>query len=154
MLALAPLVAYGIWWLLLGEQFHAVEKAFFSRGAFLVGRSIDAWKGAFASLSGDNSQTVVYYGIEFSATLLAAVTCLVTLRRYPGESLFGLLVILISFTSGVPQGMHRYVLAVPSIFMVLGRLGRNEVFDRAWTLASILLMGLLATLFAFDFWVG
>ena len=52
------------------------------------------------------------------------------------------------------QGMHRYVLAVPSIFLILGRLGKHEPFDRAWTTASVLLMGLLATLFTFNMWAG
>jgi len=36
----------------------------------------------------------------------------------------------------------------------LSRLGKNEVFDRGWTLLSTLLMGLYATLFAFDMWAG
>jgi hypothetical protein len=46
------------------------------------------------------------------------------------------------------------VLAVPPLFVVLAIWGRNAVFDRAWTTASLLLLGILATLFTFDFWVG
>jgi hypothetical protein len=50
--------------------------------------------------------------------------------------------------------MHRYILAARPVFLFLSRLGRNEAFDRAWSLFSILLMGLLATMFTFDLWVG
>ena len=46
------------------------------------------------------------------------------------------------------------MLAAPAIFITLARWGKNPVFDRAWTLASLLLMGLLAMLFAFNFWVA
>jgi hypothetical protein len=102
-----------------------------------------------------NNQRSLYYMFEFSAILLALAACAWTLRSMPGLSLFGLLVIVISFFSAVPQGMHRYILGVPSVFIMLGALGQNdEVFDRAWTLGSVLLMGLFATLFAFNFWVG
>jgi hypothetical protein len=63
-------------------------------------------------------------------------------------------VVALAFTSGVPQGMIRYVLSAPSIFVVLGGWGKRPVFDKAWILLSILLMGLLTTLFTFDFWVA
>ena len=32
--------------------------------------------------------------------------------------------------------------------------GERTVFDRAWTLVSVLLLGLLTALFSFDFWVA
>jgi hypothetical protein len=50
--------------------------------------------------------------------------------------------------------MHRYVLAMPGLFTGLSRWGQNEVFDRAWTIASLLLMGLIASLFTFNMWAG
>ena len=50
--------------------------------------------------------------------------------------------------------MIRYALAVPPIFLLLGRLGERPVFDRGWTVLSLLLMALLATLYSFDFWVA
>jgi hypothetical protein len=46
------------------------------------------------------------------------------------------------------------VLVIPSIFMVLSRLGKWPAFDRAWTLASVLLLGVLTTLYTFDMWVA
>lgn len=154
-LVVFPLAAFLVWRLSpLGTSFAVVEEHFFGRGPFLVLQSLENWNTAFRSIFGKNLQTRVYYLIEFGAATLGVVACLVTLRRYPGLSLFGLAVIAISFFSGQAQGMHRYVLGAPSLFIVLGRWGRNEVFDRAWTVASVLLMGLLATLFAFDMWVG
>ena len=75
-------------------------------------------------------------------------------RRHPDLAWFGLLVVLLSFTSGPAQGMHRYILAAPPVFLFRSRLGHNNAFDLSWTLASILIMGMLATLFTFDMWTG
>ena len=151
----APLAAYAVWhfsdW---GQAFATVEHVYFSREPFVLERSLNAWTAAWDSIVRGNSQARIYYAVEFAATLLGVVACLFTLRRYPGLALFGLAVIVLSLTSGVAQGMHRYVLAVPSIFMMLSRLGKNESFDRGWTLLSTLLMGMYATMFAFDMWAG
>jgi hypothetical protein len=217
LLGLSPLIAFGLWNLLLGHQFRMVEAAFFSRGLLTIGRSLEAWSDIYHSLFGPkrldtanwiglgmlaltvalvvkvliqswhgdkipalasrvtnfilfmfaaalvyfwlttvrNEQRTLYYLVEFSATILGVVACAYTLRSMPGLSLFGLMVIGISFFSGVPQGMHRYVLGVPAVFVMLGYLGHNnDVFDRIWTVGSVLLMGLFALLFAFNYWVG
>jgi hypothetical protein len=216
-LALSPLMAFGLWYALLGEQFRVVEAAFFSRGALLVARSWTAWRDAFLSLfdaakqpaaAGIGSGLIVfavllsgrafyrdwmeknlprvailaanlgllafgaalayswwantsmeqrsfYYMVEFGATILAVAACAYTMRSEPGLALFSLMVVVISFFSGCAQGMHRYVLAAPAVFVMLGRLGsRDEAFDRSWTIGSLLLMGLFALLFASNFWVG
>jgi hypothetical protein len=50
--------------------------------------------------------------------------------------------------------MARYVLISPPLYIFLAYLGRNKAFDRIWTLASVLLLGMSAMLFAFDMWVG
>ncbi len=77
------------------------------------------------------------------------------LRREPGLALFSLMVVVISFFSGCAQGMHRYILGTPATFVMLGCLGsRDDAFDRAWTIGSLLLMGLFALLFGSNFWVG
>ncbi len=86
--------------------------------------------------------------------LLALIACLLTLKRYPGVALFGLAALAIAVFSGWPQSMSRYVLVIPSFFLMLSRLGKWPVFDRAWTLASVLLFGLLTTLYTFDMWVA
>jgi Gpi18-like mannosyltransferase len=155
LLVVAPLITHLIWKVsFLGEAFTLVERHFFKCELFAWGRVWSAWYGAFVSLFGNNSETVVYYGIEFAAIFLGVVACLLTWRQYPGISLYGLAVIAVSLTCGLVQGMPRYVLAAPSIFLVLSRWGDRIVFDRAWTIASVLLMGLMATLFTFDLWVG
>jgi hypothetical protein len=46
------------------------------------------------------------------------------------------------------------VLAVPAIFLMRAWFGRRVVFDRAWLVANTLLMGMLAKLFTFGFWVS
>lgn len=152
--ALGPLFAYLIWNATLGEAFHTVEELYFSRGFLLIDQSMQAWSNAYESFSGSNLQARVYYGIEFTAIILAVLACILTFKRYPLISVFGLLVLVFSFFSGAAQGMHRYVLAAPSIYILLARWGRNIVFDRSWTILSLLLMGLMATLFTFDFWAG
>lgn len=93
--------------------------------------------------------------MEFSATILAVTASAFTLRSQPGSALFSLMVVVILFFSGGPQGMPRYILGAPAVFVMLGRLGKSdEAFDRSWTIGSVLLMGLLALLFAFNFWMG
>ncbi len=71
-----------------------------------------------------------------------------------GNCWFSLAVVLISWGSGDIQSFHRYILGAPAIFLVLSRWGKNPVFDRAWTILSLLLMGTLAMLFAFNMWVA
>jgi hypothetical protein len=76
------------------------------------------------------------------------------LRRDPPVALFSLAVVLLSLFSGSAQSMARYMLIVPALYIFLAQLGKNKTFDRAWTLFSILLLGMEAMLFAFDMWVG
>ena len=96
----------------------------------------------------------MYYGLELAAVILGLLATAFTLRRYPDLALFGLAVLVVSLTSGVAQGMLRYVLAMPAIFLFLSRLGKNTVFDRSWSLASTLLMSLMTLLYSFDLWAG
>ncbi len=216
-LVLSPLIAYGVWNVLLGEQFRAIETAFFGRGALVIEQSAQQWLDAYRSLFGPGDQDLAnrmewwaylwvallivrtllrswlarnapravlvatnvllagfgaalvfvwmdntilpqrsfYYLVEFLATILALVACAYTVRSEPGLALFSSAVVAISFFSGSPQGMHRYILGAPAVFVMLGHLGHtDEAFDRGWTVASVLLMGLFALLFAFNFWVG
>jgi hypothetical protein len=78
----------------------------------------------------------------------------VTIKTHPEIGWFSCAVVLISWGSGPAQGIHRYILGAPAVFITLARWGNNSVFDRAWTILSILLMGLLAMLFAFNMWVA
>jgi hypothetical protein len=40
------------------------------------------------------------------------------------------------------------------VFIMLAQWGKQPAFDRAWTTLSVLLMGLLAMLYAFNMWVA
>lgn len=82
------------------------------------------------------------------------IACILTIKTHPEIGWFSLAGALISWGSGPAQGIHRYILGAPAVFITLARWGNNPVFDRAWTTLSILLMGLLAMLFAFNMWVA
>jgi hypothetical protein len=139
----------------LGIKFSFVEQNYFGRGFLMLGESYYAWATALHQMLFDGvPERTAYYLLEFAAILLGIIACVVTWKRYPELAWFSLAVVVLSWGSGGAQGMHRYILTAPSVFVALARWGKNPVFDRAWTLASILLMGLLATLFAFNFWVA
>ncbi|MGB8645564.1 MAG: mannosyltransferase family protein [Anaerolineae bacterium] len=155
LISAAPVLAFFVWrYSPQGVGFDFIEGTYFGRGIFALGSSFVNWQNAFQSLWGSNSQMAVYYLIEFAAIALGFIACWQTRKRYPEIAWFSLAVILLSLTSGPAQGMHRYILAAPVVFIALARWGANAAFDRGWSLASILLNGLLALLFTFDMWVG
>lgn len=155
LLVFSPFIAFAIWrFSYFGMAFSRVEDEFFGRGLLALSSTYYSWSEAFKSFSGDNPQTAVYYMLELGAVILGFTACIAGLRKYPDLAWFGLTVIVLSFTSGAAQGMHRYVLAAPPIYLFLGNLGRKPAFDRVWTIASILLMGVVATMFIFDMWAG
>jgi hypothetical protein len=155
LVALAPVLAFGLWRLsYYGLAFSRVEAEFFGRGLLNLGVTFVAWSEAVAALFGPNPQAAAYYAVEIGAVILGFVACFAGRRRHPDLAWFGLLVVFLSFTSGPAQGMHRYVLGAPPVFLYLSRLGQRPHFDRAWTIASVLLMGLMATMFMFDMWAG
>lgn len=150
-----PVIAFLAWRASeLGRNFFILEDQFFGRHFLAIGATISAWGGALESVLKGNSQAAVYYALEAGSLLLGLVTCGLFYRREKDLALYSLAVILLSLFSGAAQGMARYVLAAPVIFLCLGQWGKNRVFDRAWTFASVLLFGLSAMLFSFDFWVG
>jgi len=155
LIILAPILAYLVWRVSpLGPLFQLVDEEYFGRQFLAIRSSFNGWLRAFQSLFGSNPQTAAYYLVEFGATFLGILACIFAWRSYPEETVFSLAVIFISLTSGYPQGMHRYVMAAPVIFLFLGRLSKHPDFDRAWTILSMLLMGGLALLFAADMWAG
>ena len=154
LLVLTPLAAYWLWRRFFNIEFTIVEHFFFGRRLFAFRDSYQVWLDAAANLTGPNSQAAAYYLLEFAAMGFGVVACLLTLRRYPGISLFGLMAIIIPAASNSAQGMLRYVMVAPPVYIVLSRAGRSQAFDRAWTVASTLLMGLHAMLYAFNFWAG
>jgi hypothetical protein len=149
-----PLIAYFIWRSAFGKQFDQVDIIWFGRELFDFEKAKEGWDLAFKAIAGDNLQSRVYYLLEITAVVLGVVSCLFTLRRYSGVALFGLIAIAVPLFSGWPQSLIRYMLVVPSIYIFLARLGKAQAFDRAWTIASVLLMGLLTYLYTFDLWVA
>ncbi len=151
----APVIAFFIWKIsYFGMAFSKVEDEFFGRGLLLLGTSFNSWSDSVLILFGDNPQAAAYYLIEWGGIILGLTSCIVGFKRHPDLAIFGLMVVFLSFTSGQAQGMHRYILPAPPLFLFLSRLGKNLTFDRVWTIASVLLMGILATLFTFDMWTG
>ena len=155
-LAISPVVVFLIWkfsyW---GLAFDYIELNYFGRGYLSLGFSFYATAEAFRSmLSGINPQYTAYFITEFLGLAIGIIACIVTLKTHPEVAWLSIVVILISWGSGYPNGIHRYVLGAPAVFIALARWGKNPVFDRAWTILSILLMGLLATLYAFNMWVA
>lgn len=155
LLAVAPLAAFAVWrFSPLGAGFEYVEENYFGRGFLALGTTYFNWREAFRSLGGNNPQRAAYYAIEFGAIVLGFAAIAATWRKFPGLAVFSLAVVVLSFTSGPAQGMHRYVLGAPSVFVALSQWGQNPALDRGWTIFSVLLMGMLATLFTFNMWTG
>lgn len=152
---LLPLAAYALWrfsaW---GEMFTLLEENYFGRKLLWLDVTWESLANAWRIALEGRFQTSLYYGLEFAAIGLALAACALTARRYPEIALYSFIVLLVPLTSGYLQSNQRYVLAMPAVFLALARLGKNVVFDRAWSLLSILWMGLLALLFSFDFWTA
>jgi hypothetical protein len=152
---IGPVVAYVAWSTsALGQSFELVQREYFGRDLFNLHAAWDGWSGVFAGFAEALPETQVYYGLEVVAVVGAVIACLWAIRRWPAAATFGLATLVISLASGEPQGMVRYVLAVPPIFLGLGRLGASPAFDRGWTIASAMLMAFLAAIYSVDFWVA
>jgi hypothetical protein len=156
LLAISPLFVFLAWkFSYLGVAFDFVEANFFGRGYLNLGGSFYTWANALRTmLSFKNPQHSAYYFTEFFGMLVAIVAILRARKTFPELAWFSIAVFLISWGSGPAQGIHRYVLAAPALFVQLSAWGKNPAFDRVWTIASLLLMALLAMLFAFNFWVA
>jgi Mannosyltransferase (PIG-V) len=151
----APLVAFLAWSASpMGRAFDTVQREYFGRGTLNLEAAWRGWSNAVSGFGTALPETRVYYALEAAAVLLALVACAWAIRRWPAAAAFGLAVLVISVTSGEPQSLVRYVLAVPPIFLLLGRLGAHPVFDRGWTILSVLGLGLLTALYSVDFWVA
>jgi hypothetical protein len=154
-LAFAPLITFLFWkfsWL--GINFDFVEARYFGRGFLDFGTAFYLWSDAFHNLFVGVPARTAYFLTEFLGLAVGAVTCIACLKHQEEIAWFSLAVLVISWGSGPAQGIQRYILAAPAVFYMLARWGKNPVFDRAWTILSVLLMGLEAMLFAFNMWVA
>jgi hypothetical protein len=169
LLAISPLIVFLIWKVTYGPFFDFIEEYYFGRGYLTLGQSFYAWYTSFREMFQGmfnpqqivntyydyvNPQHSAYYLTEFIGFLIGAIACIACFKYDRDIAWFSVAVFLISWGSGASQGIHRYILGAPAVFYMLARWGRNPVFDRAWTIASVLIMGLLSMLFAFDFWVA
>jgi hypothetical protein len=171
--AFAPVVTFLLWFTsVLGTTFMTVDREFFGRTFDLPG-SWNTWVAAWQSMIAGTDQTgteayryfgggalapesSVYLFFEFFAMAIALLGTIWLIRKMPGVALFGLAVLVFSFGASAtsPNGMDRYVLGVPAIFLMVAWFGRHPVFDRTWVLASTLVMGMMVMLFTFGFWVA
>lgn len=103
---------------------------------------------------GTNAAGAVTVGLDIVLTLMATALSIREWKYHPGLALYGLAAVWLPLGTGQLVSQNRYVLIVIPIFMVLARWGRNPVFDRVWTIISLLLFGLYTTLFTQGFWAG
>jgi hypothetical protein len=155
-LIFSPAIIFFVWrFSYLGINFRYIEDRIYGRGVLQFARAFSLWSEAFwTMLAGTNPQHTAYYLTEFLGFAIGILACIATIKTHPEIGWFSLAVLVISWGSGPAQGIHRYILGAPAVFITLARWGNNPVFDRAWTTLSILLMGLLAMLFAFNMWVA
>lgn len=151
---LLPVAAFLVWrYSPLGMGWAELQEFYFGRGLMAIRSSIGSWADGFLYAL-TNQPAMIYFGMEVFSVLLAFVTSLSLLRRDLPVALFSLAVVVLSVFSGSAQSMARYMLAAPAMYISLSALGRSKVFDRSWTIASLLLMGMTAMLFTFKMWVG
>lgn len=154
-LVFAPVITFLIWkFSYYGLAFDFVEMQYFGSTFMNLGRAFFIWVEAWQSIFMGIPPRAANYLLIFFLFVLGLIACFRITRDYPEAAWFSLAVILISAGSGPPSGIHRYILTTPAIFIFLARLGGNPVFDRVWTVLSILWMGALAALFALDMWVA
>jgi hypothetical protein len=155
LLAIAPLIAFLIWkFSYLGLAFDYVETNFFGRKLLDLGNAYYTWAEAFRLMFTGVPERSAYFATEFIGLAIGIATCIACLKVNPQVAWFSIAVLVISWGSGPAQGIQRYILGAPAVFIMLARWGQNPVFDRIWTIFSALLMALLAMLFAFNFWVA
>jgi hypothetical protein len=163
-LAFTPLIVYLIWkFSYYGAMFDYAETAYFGRAPLDLGKGFNFWAhtvyGVFMGHDVGRTDIVLplawraHYSIELVCVALGFATILRGLKTDPEVAWFSLAAFLIAWVSG-PPGIHRYMLAAPALFITLAHWGKDPVFDRVWTLISLLLMGFLAMLYAFNFWVA
>lgn len=164
LLAFTPLIVYLIWkFSYYGAMFDYVQTLYFGRAPLELGKGFTIWAhtvyGVFIGHEIGRTDIVAplawraHYSLEVFCVVLGFITILRGLKTDPEVAWFSLAAFLIAWVSG-PPGIHRYMLAAPALFITLARWGKNPVFDRAWTIISLLLMGLLTMLYAFNFWVA
>ena len=152
--SLLPLAGYFIWrFSSLGIGWAALQSFYFGRGVLSIFESIASWQQAYV-YAGTVQSGMIYFIMEAGCVILALIASISLLRKDPETASFSLAIVLFSAVSGSAQSEVRYMLAAPALFIFLSILGRNKSFDKAWTMLSILLMGMSVRLYSFAMWVG
>ena len=150
----APAAAYLMWRAVFGVRFEFIETHYFGRGLMWLELTRNSWSEAFDLVMSGDPAARAYYLVEVWGVAVGAIATLLLVRRDPALALYGLAILGIALTSGAAQGMHRYVLSLPALFLVPARLGRQPVFDRLWTLVNTLGLAVFCLAFSYDFWAG
>lgn len=150
-----PVLAYVLWRMAFGVPFDFVQANWFGNGVFLLDETKEAWT-ILLDRAKEVPETAIFVTVSLSAMVLAILSCLLNLRKYPRLAIFGIISIIVPMTSGWTgtNSAIRYLLAIPTLWIMLAQWGRFVVFDRIWTVLGTLLLAIQAYLFAFDFWVG
>ncbi len=155
LVAASPILAFFLWRIsYYGLAFSLVEAEFFGRGLLSFGVTFITWSDGFRAMFENNPQAAAYYFVEWLGIVIGFTACIAGFKKHPDLAIFGFLVVFLSFTSGPAQGMYRYVLAAPPVFLFLSRLGKNPIFDRVWTIASMLIMSIMCAMYMFNMWSG
>jgi len=153
--AFLPLIAYIIWRISpLGAGWAELQVFLFGRGLLSIGRSIGSWSSGIEYALGNGKDGLIYMLLEIGSIVLALSSSIWLLRKDFITGSFSTMVVLLSVFSGSAQSMARYMLIAPALYIGLARAGRNQVIDKVWTIASLLLMGMSVMLFCYDMWVG
>ena len=151
-----PVVIFIIWRLTLGVNAIPMQELFGRSTLNIIG-SAQAWGRALVRVLGLTEappETRLYFALEIASLGLALLTSLLALRVNRNVALFSLVAVVMTATGGVVSGQLRYTLATPAVYLMLAQWGRWVLFDRLWTMVSLILLSILATLFAFEFWVA
>jgi len=150
---LGPVLAYVVFLATLSEKFHFVEEEYYGRQLLALGSTLSSWIVAFRRMA-DNPQTLAYYAVELFALASGALSLWAIWKKDRVLAIYGGLSLAFSVTSGVAQGLHRYVLALPSLFLVPAWQGRRQAFDRVWVLVNVPLWLMMLLSFVHNQWAG
>lgn len=101
-----------------------------------------------------DSAGLITVGLDLVLTLFATALSLREWKYHPGLALYGLAAIWLPLATGQLVSQNRYMLIVVPMLFVIIRWGRNPIFDRVWTILSLLLFALYTILYTQGFWAG
>ncbi len=91
---------------------------------------------------------------DAGAAVAGLALSLALFRQRASYALYALATLLLPLSTGNPAGFLRYSFAAFPIFILLARWGRQTIFDRAFSLASILGLALYTMLWVQGYWAS